>query len=180
VADPQTTRERAAVVLSTLRRTRQTRQFTTDPVSEEDLRSILNVARWTGSSTNWQPWRFHVIRDAARRSRIAELAPNARHAAGAALAIAIEMPGEKEQWEAYDEGRVAERILVAARALGLGAGIGWVTSRYRAGVAELLGLEPPAYVRTIISIGHPSPDALAPKLAPGAARRPLSELVVED
>jgi len=172
-------RDRAAVVLAALRRTRQVRQFTDDPVSEGDLRAILNVARWTGSSTNWQPWQFHLIRDGAMRARLAELAPNARHVAGAPLAIAIVMPGEKPAWESYDEGRVAERILIAARALGLGAGIGWVTSRYRTGVADLLGLVEPSYVRTVISLGHPTPAARQPKSAPGAARKPLSELVVD-
>jgi nitroreductase len=180
MSDATDQRDRAAVVLSALRRTRQVRQFTDEPVAADDLRAILNVARWTGSSTNWQPWHFHVIRDAARRARIAELAPYARHVAGAAVAIAIEMPAENEQWETYDEGRVAERILVAARALGLGAGIGWISSKVRAEVGELLGLVPPAYVRTIISIGHPSATAQAPKSAPGAARKPLSELVIDD
>jgi nitroreductase len=173
-------RDRAAVILRRLRRTHQTRQFTSEAVSDEDLRAILNVARWTGSSTNWQPWRFRVIRDPQRRARLAELAPNAKHVAGAPLAIAIEMPGENEEWESYDEGRVAERILVAAGALGLGAGIGWVTSKYRRSVAEFLGLAPPAYVRSLISIGHPAPEALRPRAAPGEARRPLSELVVDD
>jgi len=177
MSDATDQRDRAAVVLSALRRTRQVRQFTDEPVAADDLRAILNVARWTGSSTNWQPWHFHVIRDPGQRARVAELAPNARHVAGAALAIAIEMPGEKEQWETYDEGRVSERILVAARALGLGAGIGWVTSKYRDGVAQLLGLEAPAYVRTIISIGHVAPEALQPKSARGEARKPLAELV---
>lgn len=179
MADASDQRDRAAVVLAALRRTRQVRQFTDEPVAEADLRAILNVARWTGSSTNWQPWRFHLIRDPATRARLAELAPYARHVAGAALAIAIVMPGEKPAWEGYDEGRVAERILVAAGALGLGAGIGWVTGQAGAGVADLLGLAEPSYVRTIISLGHPTPEAERPKSAPGVARKPLSELVVE-
>ena len=63
--------------------------------------------------------------------------------AGAAVAIAIEMPGEKPEWEAYDEGRVAERILVAAGALDLGAGIGWAVEEERPAVAGLLGLTAP-------------------------------------
>lgn len=179
MSDQPHERDRAAVVLRALRSTRQTRRFSDQPVTEEDLRAILNVARWTGSSTNWQPWRFHVIRDATTREQLAELAPNARHVAGAAAAIAIEMPGDRETWETYDEGRVAERILIAAGALGLGAGIGWVTSKYRDGVTEFLGLTSPAYVRTIVSIGHPAPGALQPKSAPGEARKPLSELVVD-
>lgn len=179
MADASDRRERASVVLSALRRTRQVRQFTSEPVADEDLRAILNVARWTGSSTNWQPWRFHVLRDPVTRARLAELSPNARHVAGAPVAIAIVMPGEKPAWESYDEGRVAERILVAAAALGLGAGIGWVTSTVRPEVGELLGLVEPAYLRTVISIGHPTVEAARRKSAPGQARKPLSEIVVD-
>jgi nitroreductase len=169
----------AAKVLSALRHTRQVRQFSDEPISQADLDRILNVARWSGSSTNWQPWRFGIIRDRAKQQRLAELAPHAKHVAGAATVLAIVMPGERPEWEMYDEGRCAERILVAAAALGLGAGIGWVTGKHRQGVAEYLGLAEPAYVRTLISLGHPSATARQPKSAPGEARKPLSELLVD-
>ena len=102
-----------------------------------------------------------------------------KHVAGAAVAIAVAMSGENPEWDAYDEGRVAERILVAAGALGLGAAIGWAVDAYRPGVAAFLGLTAPAFVRTIISLGHPTDAARQPRSAPGTARRPLPELVQE-
>jgi len=43
-----------------LLRTRQVREFTPEPPSDEQLDAILEVARWTGSSQNSQPWRFVV------------------------------------------------------------------------------------------------------------------------
>ena len=178
-ADQTANRHRPGSILRALRQTRQYRQFTDEPVADEELREILNVARWTGSGSNAQPWRFHVIRDAATRARLAERIPNARHLGRAAVVIAIAMPGEKPGIESFDEGRVAERILIAAEALGLGAGIGWAMGEARQAVSELLGLAPPASVRTLISIGHPTPEALAPRSPRGEARRPLSELVVE-
>ena len=46
-----------------LRRQRQSRQFTDEPVSDDDLEAILEVARWTGSSKNTQPWQFVVVTD---------------------------------------------------------------------------------------------------------------------
>ncbi len=167
----------ADVVLRALRHTRQVRDFRPDPVPDALLEQLLAVARWSGSSTNWQPWTFIVIRDRERLDRLADLAPTAQHLRRAQLAIAIAMPGEKPEWEAYDEGRVAERILVAAGALGLGAGIGWAVPSKRDAVAEYLGLEPPAYARTLISIGYPSEAATAPKTAPGQARKPLADIV---
>jgi nitroreductase len=179
VTDPKPIAQTAGIVLSALRRTRQVRQFTTEPVSDEDIRAILEVARWSGSSSNSQPWTFIVIRDRGVRARLAELAPNARHVAGAAVAIAIAMRGDNPEGDAYDDGRAAERILIAATALGLGAGIGWVIEPVRPQVAELLGVTPPAFVRTLISVGHPTDAARQPKSAPGAARRPLDDLVRE-
>ena len=142
-------------------------------------KAILNVARWSGSSMNLQQWTFIVIRDRADRERLAELAPYARHVAGAAVAIAIAMTGDNPEWDAYDEGRVAERILIAAGALDLGAGIGWALETERPQVAEILGLTSPQFVRTIISLGHPTEGARRPRSAPGTARRPLAELVRE-
>ena len=118
-------RTTADVVLTALRRTRQVRQFTDELVSDNDLQAILEVARWSGSSMNRQPWTFIVVRERGDLQRLAELAPNAKHVAGAAVAIAIAMGGDNAEWDAYDEGRAAERILIAANALGLGAGIGW-------------------------------------------------------
>jgi nitroreductase len=166
-------------VLRSLRRTRQTRRFTNEPVADDDLRAILEVARWTGSSVNRQPWTFMIIRDRADRERLSELAPYARHVRGAALAIAIVMTGDNAEWDAYDEGRAAERILVAAGALGLGAGIGWAEEPERPDVGAYLGVKPPAFVRTIISLGHPSEAARQPRSGPGTGRRPLDEIVRE-
>ena len=137
-------------------RTRQVRQFTKEPVTETDLNAMLEVARWTGSSMNSQPWTFMVIGDRADRERLAELAPYAKHVAGSAVAIAIAMSGDNAEWDAYDEGRAAERILVAAGALGLGGGIGWALESERPQVAAFLGLTAPSFVRTIISIGYPT------------------------
>ena len=167
------------IVLRALRQTRQVRRFTDEPVDEADLQAILEVARWTGSSENGQRWQFIVIRDTAARQRIAELARYARHVRHSAVAIGIAMPGDDAETDAYDEGRVAERILIAAGALGLGAGIGWVEGREQVTIGELLGVTPPAFVRTIVSIGHPTPEARRRRSGPGTGRRPLAEFVRE-
>jgi nitroreductase len=176
----QTTDDRQSeVVLTTLRRTRQIREFTDQPVVDAAIGAILEVARWTGSGANRQPWTFVIVRDPAERQRIAELAPHAAHVAKAPVAIAVVMNGVAPQWDDYDEGRVAERILIAATALGLGGGIGLVNGHERAEVGELLGVRPPSYLRTMISLGHPSEAALRRHTGPGAGRRPLAELIRE-
>jgi nitroreductase len=174
----QTTDDRQGdVVLRTLRRTRQIREFTDEPVDDAAIQAILEVARWTGSGANRQPWTFVIVRDGAERQRIAELAPHAGHVAKAPVAIAIVMNGATPKWDDYDEGRVAERILIAATALGLGGGIGLVNGHERAEVGALLDVPSPSYVRTMISLGRPTEAALRRHTGPGTGRRPLAELI---
>jgi nitroreductase len=79
---------------------------------------------------------------------------------------------------AYDDGRVAERILIAASMLGIGAGIAWIRGDVRQQVAELIGVPGGRFVRTVMSIGHPSAEGRALKSPPGQARLPLDELIL--
>jgi nitroreductase len=51
----------AAMELVNLRRS--IRSYTDTPVSEDDLRTILEAARQAPSGENYQPWRFTVVRD---------------------------------------------------------------------------------------------------------------------
>lgn len=177
VANPKSDLKSAAVVLRALRRTRQVRDFRAEPVPDDVLEQLLDVARWSGSAKNRQPWTFVVLRDRDRRAQLAALVPNASHVAKAAVAIAIVMPGENAEQDAFDEGRAAERLLVAAEVLGLGAGIGWAMGEKRRPVADFLGIPAPAFVRTFISLGYPTAAAAAPKSAPGMARKPLADVV---
>ncbi len=174
MTDPTDASQVAAPVLRALRRTRQVRQFTDEPVTESDLRAILEVARWSGSSTNRQPWTFIVLRSPDVRARLADLAPYARHVGGAPLGIAIAMAGDNPEWDAYDEGRAAERMLVAAGALDLGAGIGWVQEAQRPAVAALLGLTR-SRLRAHDHLPG-SPDGRRPPAALGAGKGPPTPL----
>lgn len=170
-----------ADVLRPLRQVRQFRDFTDEPPTDEQIDAILDVARWTGSSRNSQPWRFIVARDVALIRRVAEIGvPQTRTLRTAPVAIAITLPdGSNDALSlAYDDGRVTERILVAATMLGLGAGIAWVRSDVRPQIQTLLGVPEGRFVRTIMAVGHPTEEARAPKSAPGKARLPREEVVL--
>jgi nitroreductase len=172
-----------ADVLRPLRRTRQYREFEPTPPTAEELDAILDVARWSGSSQNTQPWRFILITDAAALRRIHEAGlPQTRGLATAPAAIAIVLPNEpgKELGRAYDDGRVAERILIAASMLGLGGGISWIRGDAVAVVADTLHLPADRMVRTIVQIGRPTAAARAPKAAPGTARLPREDVVFRE
>lgn len=169
--------------LRPLIRTRQIREFTAEPLTASELEALTEAARWTGSSRNEQPWHLITIEDEATLRTIAEAGlPQTRALGTATAAIAVVLPADPERRvsDAYDDGRLAERILVAATILDLGAGITWIRRDVAPVVAGLLGLPPDRSVRTIVALGHPSEAARRPKSAPGQARRPRSEVVLEE
>ena len=167
-------------IVRPLLRVRQVRQFTDEAPTDEQLAAIADVARWTGSSTNTQPWRFIVVRDRDVLLRIHEAGlPQTRSLATALAAIAIVLPDGDAISHAYDEGRAAERMLIAASFLGLGAGIAWIMPAVRSLVRDLLALPNGWFVRTIVVVGNPTEAARAPKAAPGKARLPREEVVFE-
>jgi nitroreductase len=166
-----------------LLRVRQVREFSGEPVEPAALDAIADAARWSGSSQNSQPWRFVIVRDRSTLSAIHEAGlPQTRSLATAPAAIAIVMPQRPGGGIsiAYDEGRAAERILVAASMLDLGAGIAWVGTEVRPIVAKLLALPDDRFVRTVVAIGHPSAASRRPKSAPGEARLPREAVVFEE
>jgi nitroreductase len=52
---------------------RAMRRLTSEPVSEEDLRFLVDAATQAPSASNGQNWAFIVVTDAAQRSRLAEI-----------------------------------------------------------------------------------------------------------
>lgn len=61
-------------VRSVLRRQRAHRSFTEEPIDEQVISDILELATRAPSAQNTQPWEFVVVQDADRRAAIWELA----------------------------------------------------------------------------------------------------------
>lgn len=164
--------------LEAIRSVRQVRQYEPGNVTDDDLHQILEIARWSGSSRNVQPWRFIVIDDKETLSRLSQLRENITWVADGALGVALVFPGDNDMHEAYDEGRVSERIMIAAKMLGLGAGTAWFGEPERVAKAKtILGVPEDHELRSMMVIGpyttSKDPRATGPK--PG--RKPLDELV---
>ena len=173
--DPTRVRDQIAL----LRGLRAVREFRPDPVPQSAIDDIVEVARWTGTASNRQHWEIVVVQDRQTLRTLAELEGYAGHLAGAPLGIVIVMAGQRSEQETYDEGRLSERIMLAAAAHGVGSCIGWFAGSGRSAAKQLLGIPESRLVRTSISLGHPTEEALRPRRRPGEARKPLSELVHE-
>jgi len=162
--------------LRDLRGLRQTRRFTEDPVTDDVIARILDIARWTGSAGNSQPWEFIIVRDRAMLEQLCGIGPSAQFIGKAPLVIAVVLAGANPRSEAYDEGRVSERIMLAAQALGLGSGTAWWgNEEFAAQAQELLGVPPEKAMLSCVALGYPQPVQRQAKV--GLGRRPLSELV---
>ena len=164
-----------------LRTVRQARQYAPDSVPDEVLNELLEVARWTGSSRNTQPWHFIAITDKEQLRKISQLRTPINWVADAPLAIAIVLNGASQVAEAYDEGRVTERLMIGAKMLGLGGGIAWFgDADQEAEGKRILGIPAERTARSVVVIGYPT-SIKDPRPNPAVAgRKPLSELVSYD
>ncbi len=172
-----TSAETGASQVRELRKVRQSRQFTTEPVSEADLQELLEVARWTGSSQNTQPWHFIAVTDSDDLVAIGNSRSAIAWVGESRLAIAIVLNGANETSEAYDEGRVTERLLIAARYLGLGAGTAWIGEpAAQAAVKERLGIPAERTLRSVVVVGHPQTGVTHKLGRKTAGRRPIDEV----
>lgn len=170
-----------SAMLRLLRGLRAVRQLRPDPLEDSVLREILEVARWSGSAGNRQPWKFIVVHDRGMLQALSRIdGAVAAHLATAGVGVAIVMHPEVPDLDAYDEGRVAERILLAACVQGLGAAVGhftgpddtWAAS---AEAKRLLNIPEQLQLREMISIGYPA-ELLLPTTNP-RRRKPLDQLV---
>jgi nitroreductase len=168
-----------------LRDLRAVRDYAPDPVPQEALDDIYEVARWTGSAENRQPWDLVVVRDPAMRQKLAALEGYADHLASAPLGIVLVMDNSNEEFATHDEGRLCERIMLAAAAHGLGSCIGWWSGQARDEARALLGAPAESIVRTVIPIGYPARGRrpFEEELKPGRtgpARKPIEAFVRQE
>jgi len=174
---PTTPSSTPETITRTLRRVRQTRDFRPDPVPEEVLRDILDVARWTGSVSNSQPWSFIIVTDPDVRRRMAEAAPYTAHIGIAPVVIAIAREVKAPESDHYDEGRLTERIMIAAEAHGVSSGLARARGDDQKVIGELLGVPDELVLRSMVSLGYATEEGAKPKSAPGTARRPLDSFI---
>src|SRR5215468_7740041 len=78
-----------------LRGLRQIRQLKPDPVPQAAMDDILEVARWTGSARNIQPWDLVLIHDRATLRALGTIeGSHAAHLVNAGVGIALVMAGD--------------------------------------------------------------------------------------
>lgn len=163
-------------LVSSLLSLRQSRRFLAEPVAKEHLEQLLEVARWTGSAKNTQPWHLIVVTRPEDNSSLATYGEFTGFLDGVAASIVVALEGEGRS-VAYDDGRLQERVMLAAASLGIGSGTAWFSSAgARQQVRDLLGI--PEHLAPWSAIGLGYTDAAQPQAAPQlSGRKPIEKVV---
>jgi nitroreductase len=160
---------------------REVREYVDRPVPDEAVMKILEAGRAAGSSKNTQPWRFIVLKDRQHRHDLASAIMAPRNLDRCAVAIAVVLLHERLR---FDAGRVAQNMMIAAWALGVGSCPNSVRPDGHDPMRRDLGVPADAAIATIITLGFPAPGQPRPrpkadpeKILERVNRLPLEKLV---
>ena len=138
------------------------RRYTDEPVSPEDVKTIVEAGLLAPSSKSARPWQFILVEDKEMLARLAECKPNyAQSIKNAPLAIVVCSDPSKSDCFVEDASVAATMMHIQATALGLGSC--WVEVRHRFSadgepaevmVQEVLGIPADLPVMCILSVGH--------------------------
>jgi len=138
---------------------RSIRKYESEPVSEADIKTLLEAAMAAPSASNRKPWRFIVVTERQTLDALAEAHPHGKMLFEATLCISV--CGDLTEMERYwvqDCSAATENLLLAAVGLGLGAvWLGVYPKQDRvAAVRQVLDIPEHITPLNLISIGHPA------------------------
>jgi nitroreductase len=148
---------------------RALRHYQDRPLSDNDVASIVEAARWTGSSKNRQNWSFVVVRDRSQIERLAECGDFTTPVLKAPATIAlVEEPHGYE----FDTGRLAQNIMLAADAIGVASCP--ITLHREKKAASVLELPKGRRCRYAVALGYAAPSATPANFG---GRKPVADLL---
>lgn len=140
---------------------RSCREFTPDPVTEEQIEAIIRAGMQAPSAKNEQPWEFLVVRSARGREALAAVSPYAgscRRAPAVIIAMADQDRISPESpWWVQDMSACVENMLIEAVELGLGGvWLGMYPRQARAlAIRAAFGLPENLIPFAAVPVGHP-------------------------
>ncbi len=146
----------AKELIKTIFARRSIRKYTTELVSEKDVKTMLEAAMAAPSASNRKPWHFIVVTDRQILDNLARVHPYGKMLLEAPLCIAV--CGDKNLSSRYwvqDCSAATENLLLATTALGLGAVWLGVHPRERVNpIRKVLNIPENIIPLNLISIGH--------------------------
>ncbi len=157
---------------------RSIRNFSDDPVTDDQIRELIDAACWAPSWANVQAWRFIVLRDRDQINAVTECySPNnpARKCSFSASAVIVacgeinrsghgkdgSLKTRYDNWYMFDLGMAVQNLSLRAHEMGLGSVV--VGSMDHGRVDELLELPEDIVSVVAVPVGR---SATIPKKAP--------------
>jgi nitroreductase len=137
----------------TVLKLRAIRDYQDRPLTEADLESILEAARWTGSSKNRQDWSFIVVTG----DRLQGLAEHGDFTDPVRASAATIVLVKEEGGNMFDIGRAAQNIMLAAKAIGVASCP--ITLHRSAQARQFLGAPEGTETRYAVALGYPGAAA---------------------
>jgi nitroreductase len=160
-----------------IRSRRNVRDFTDQPISDNDLNQILEAARRTPSSMNEQRWDFVVATDRKQLQELSKVWTYAGHVAKSAATVVLVAPigkdGPTRESIQYDLGQATMSIMIAAADLGIGTGHAAISDQKL--LRKLLGVPEDRFGAWLIALGYPADRPLQP--IKEMKRRPFDDVV---
>ena len=167
-------------VMEAIRTRRSIRKYLPDPVSDEQLATVLEAGQLAPTACNHQPFRIIVVKDARLREQLVPACKGQEFVAEAPV-ILVGCASEPASYPvqagwmntfAIDTTIVFDHITLAATAVGLGTC--WIGAFIEEEVRLTLGIPESWRVVCLMPLGKPAetPDA--------RPRKALGELVCED
>ncbi|HUL22014.1 MAG TPA: nitroreductase family protein [Thermodesulfobacteriota bacterium] len=137
---------------------RSIRSYTSQKISDQRIKELLEAAMSAPSAGNEQPWHFVIINDRNILGEITRFHPYSGmlKKARVAILVCVDLDSGKEGFLVQDGSAATENLLIAAHAKGLGAvwlGIYPLKERIT-GMVKLLDLPERILPLSLISIGY--------------------------
>lgn len=165
-------------VAKAIRDRRSVRSYEKKGIPQDVLLKVLEAARLAPSANNRQPWRFVVVREAAKRAALAKAAKEQQFVAEAPVVIAAVALEPARVMTcgvptyAVDLAIAVDHITLAAVDQGLGSC--WIGAFYQEDVKKILKIPDEYKVAALLTLGYPRDQARFKN------RKPLEEIVCYD
>jgi len=158
---------------------RSVRAFTREDVSKEEVKKLIDAARWAPSAGNTQPWEFIVVRKPEVKHRLSIAALRQTFIEEAPVVIVV-CANQIRSARGYgtrgvnlyclqDTAAATQNMLLGAYALGLATC--WIGAFREEEAKKALNLPDGVRPVAIIPVGHPAEKPMA------RSRRPINEII---
>ena len=162
-------------ILEAIYSRRSIREYTDEPVEDQQILEIIKAGMWAPSGLNNQPWRFAIVKEPGLKAKFEPLTKYSRIIKSAKVLLPVFVDKEAMYHPVKDHqaiGACLENMLLAAHSMGLGAV--WLGEIIKSDkeIRNLLGLGDHLELMAVIALGHPA------RRDQKSRRRDMDELIV--